>query len=361
MDVLEKAKILGTAGKFDSCGPKSCEVNINSGLGGIYHAKAENKNCKIFKTLIDNSCTFDCKYCSNSTSCKTKKTAYKQEELPKLFNYLNKTMDVDGLFLSSGVSGTADKATQKMIDSVKILRNKYNYKGYVHFKVLPGTSYELIKQASELANRMSINIESPNKTIMSELSSCKDYKTDILRRQAWISKMNLSSGHTTQMIVNNISTDKDILKMVDWEYENLKPKRVYYSAFKPIKGTPLENEKATKISRQNFLYNTDFLMRDYGYKLKEFYSIMDDEMLPIQDPKLAIAMQNFDSPIDINESNYEELIRIPGIGPKSAKYISTKKEKITKYEELQKIGIRLNRAKPFISVNGKKQMMLNQF
>lgn len=340
-----------------------CEVKVNSGLGGIYHAKAEHKTCRLFKTLMDNTCSFDCKYCSNSSTsrCKKNKASYEPKELADLFNHLHKKLSVNGLFLSSAISSDPDKVTEKMIRSVKILRKKYQFKGYVHFKVLPGTSYELIKQASEISTRMSINIEAPNKSVLSELSSCKDYKIDILRRQSWISKFKLTGGQTTQFILNKLSTDKDILKMVDWEYKALSLKRIYFSSFMPVKGTLLENEKPESLLRQNHLYNIDFLMRDYGFKLKEFNPILEEDMLPDEDPKLALAKANFDSPTDINEANYEELIRVPGIGPKTAHNILQSKRKITKYEHLHNFGAHIKRAKPFIEVDGKRQTSLRNF
>lgn len=338
-----------------------CEVKVDKGLGGIYHAKAEHKTCRLFKTLMDNSCMYDCKYCTNSTSsCNNKKASYKPEELVTLFNHLNKNLNVDGLFLSSGISKDPDTATEKMIESVKLLRTRHQFKGYIHFKVLPGTSYELIKQASEYSTRMSINIESPNKDALSQLSSNKDYKIDILRRQAWISKLNIKSGQTTQMIVNRLSTDKDIIKMTKWEYDAFNLKRMYFSSFQPVKGTALENEKKEPMSRQNKLYNVDFLMREYGYKIKEFNAIMNNEMLPNTDPKMAIAIENFDGHIDINQASYDELIRIPGIGPKTANKILSSK-KITKYEQLHKLGSHINRAKPFIEIGGHRQKMLMEY
>jgi len=360
VNTLEKARILGDAGRYDSCGPKACEVKVENGLGGIYHAKAEHKTCRIFKTLMDNSCSFDCRYCSNAAGCSKNKASYEPEEVAGLFDYLVKNLAVEGLFLSSGVSGNPDKATEKMIEAVKIARTKYRFRGYVHFKVLPGTSYELVKQASELSNRMSVNIEAPNSSIMQELSGCKDYSIDILRRQRWISKLGLGGGQSTQMIINDMSTDKDVLKMSDWEYEKLDLRRVYYAAFRPVKGTPLENEKATPLTRQNRLYNSDFLMRDYGYKLKELYEIMDEGMLPREDPKLALAKATFDRPLDLNEASYEELIRVPGIGPKTAKTIILNGG-VKKYEELHKLGGWVKRARPFIEINGKRQSMLGDF
>lgn len=359
MDTYKKAQILGAAGSFDSCGPKMCEVNVNSGLNGIYHAKAEHKTCRIFKTLMDNTCKFDCKYCQNSNG-KCKKVAYSPNELVTLFDYLHKKLAVEGLFLSSGVNGDPDKVTEKMIEAVTKLRYEKKFKGYIHFKVLPGTSYSLMKQASSLANRMSINLEAPNRNVMSELSSCKDYKIDILRRQSWISRFNLRGGQATQMILNNLSSDKDVLKMANWEYNNLGLRRVYYSAFKPIKDTPLEGEKAESPFRQNKLYNVDFMLREYGFKLKEFYSMMDDGMLPAGDPKMALAKANFEGALDINSATYDELLRVPGIGPKTALEIK-RQGKITKYEQLARFGVRIERAKPFLDVDGKRQAMLGEF
>jgi len=360
MNTLEKAKILTNSGEYDSCGPKMCQVNVNSGLGGIYHAKAEHKTCRIFKTLMDNTCTFDCKYCANAKGCSRKKAKYEPEELAKVFIHLHTKLDVNGLFLSSGVGADVDKTTEKMVEAVRILRFKYKFKGYIHFKALPGVSYSLIKQASELSSRMSINIEAPNKGVLNELSSCKDYKIDILRRQSWISKFKLSGGQATQLILNRLSTDKDVMKMMDWEYDNLNMRRIYFSAFRPVKGTPLENDKPESLIRQNHLYNVDFLRRKYGFELKEFSQIMDDGMLPKEDPKLALAKANFEGAIDINQASYSELIRIPGIGPKTAERI-TSGARIMKYEDLHKLGGWVKRAKPFISVDGKRQKMLCEF
>ncbi|NQU98860.1 helix-hairpin-helix domain-containing protein [Candidatus Woesearchaeota archaeon] len=360
MDVFEKARILGNSGKYDSCGPKACQVDVEKGIGGIYHAKAEHKTCRIFKTLMTNTCSFDCKYCSNSAGCKKKPATFKQEELAKFFNYLNHKLDIDGLFLSSGVPGDPDIMTEKMISTVRLVRNKYNFRGYVHFKVLPGTSYELVKQAAEFSNRMSVNIEAPNSSVLSEFSSTKDFKNDILKRQKWISQLGLGSGQATQMIINHMSTDKDVLKMMNWEYGELKLKRMYFSAFRPVKGTPFENEKAESHTRESHLYNVDFLVRRYNYKFKEFNEVLNDDMLPREDPKLALAKLTFDGPVDINEASYDELIRIPGIGPRTAQRILAG-EKIRKYEDLHKLGGWVERAKPFIEVDGKRQTNLIEF
>lgn len=359
MDIMQKAKLLGDAGHFDSCGPKQCEIKVKNSLSGLYHAESENRNCVMLKTLMSSSCTYDCKYCPNSTRSREKNPVeYTPEELAKLFNYTRTKLNTNGLFLSSGVTNNPDVAMEKMIDAVKIVRKTFN--GYVHMKILPGASLDKVKQAAELSDRLSINIETPNSSTLKEMSDCKDYKADILRRQAWISKMRISQS--TQMIVSSHSTDKEVLSMTSWEYDSLKVSRVYYSAFQPVKNTVMENERPESYNRQNRLYNADFLLNKYGFQKKEIFSIMDDGMLPRGDPKLAIAMANNEH-IDVNEATYDELIRIPGIGPKTAQMIIARRkaEKITRYSQLEFMGSLLERSKPFMDVGGRRQALLSEF
>lgn len=365
MDILEKARILSSAGKYDSCGPKMCEVNIRKGLN-ICYAKAEHKTCRIFKTLMTNSCKMDCKYCENSCSGARRKEEYSPDELAYIFDYLHTSLNVNGLFLSSGFSDDPDIVTEKMIDAVKLIRNKHSFRGYIHFKVLPGTSYDLIRRAAKLVDRMSINIEAPNSSVMKELSSCKDFRVDILRRQKWIAKCiskSKSLSQVTQVMVTRHASDEEIMKIMLKQYDS-GLKRVYYSAFRPVQGTAMEKEKAEPLSRQNHLYNVDFLLRKYDYKIQDFRGILEEGMLPDEDPKLAIAKANFESPVDINEASYEELIRIPGIGITTARRILSYRKtdkKITRYEEILNLGAVVKKAKPFIVVDGKRQKMLSEF
>ncbi len=371
MNILDKVKILGDAGKYDNCASSASKrkVDVKDGIGnaakgGLCHSFINGRCVSLYKTLYTNACSFDCKYCENS-SCNKRVAKFTPDELAKTFMKLYITNCVEGLFLSSGIVQNPDKTTEEMIQAVNLIRNRYNFHGYIHFKVLPGTSKELIKQASEFSDRLSINLEAPNKNRLNEVSSVKNFKTDILRRQAWIKRMKLPAGQTTQLVVGaSDETDLEILKMVDWEYENFDLKRAYYSAFIPVPKTAFENKQKTMLNREHKLYSVDFMLRTYGMELKEFKQIMDDGNLPKEDPKLVLARENFSGPVDINESSYSELIRVPGIGPLSAKkIISLKKSgcKIKKYEELHNIGIVLKRAKQFISVNGCRQRMLGEF
>ena len=352
---IKKVRLLENV--YDVCGGSRKE-----GLGFIYDASTPRGKCPLYKTLISNKCSYDCKYCNNRAGCDKYRADFEPEELAKTFIYLQRKHKLEGLFLSSAVNREPDKTTEKMLQAVRLVRNKYSYQGYIHFKILPGVSFDLIKQASEYADRLSINIECPNKGRLTQLSSNKEYKTDILRRQAWIKK--LHDNQTTQMVIGVADeTDLEVLRMMEWEYKTFDLKRIYYSAFRPLKGTPLENKAPESLLRQNRLYNVDFLIHKYNYNFKEFKEIMIDEMLPKRkDPKLAIALHNFE-PVEINEAEYSELIRVPGIGLKTAEKIiqTTANKKLKKRIELKQLGVILKRADPFIKIDGSYQKKLSLF
>jgi len=369
MNTLSKAQVLGDAGKYDVCGGEICKPPEFTGglqnLPGIIKAKTQNGHfCSLLKTLYTNSCHFDCKYCANRQgNCQKKITQYKPEELANLFKTLVNKRIVTGLFLSSGIAGDPDKTTEGMLEAVKIIREHYHFNGYIHFKVLPGTDHDLVKQASEYATRMSINIEAPSRHRLNELSSVKEMNSDIIKRQRWIRQLRLTSGQTTQMIVGaNNETDLEVLRMARWEYENVNLRRVYYSAFSPVKHTPLENNKAEAQSRANRLYNSDWLLRIYKYDFKLIREILVDEMLPNKDPKILIAEKTIDEPININEAAYEELLRVPGIGPVTARNIVQFREehKLTS-KNIKHSGIIMKRAAPFIRVGNEIQKKLVAF
>lgn len=372
MNTVQKISILADSAKYDTCASSASSRKIktndrigNVAAGGICHSFTQDGRCiSLYKTLYSNSCSFDCKYCTNSTGCNKRRATYKPEELAKVFMALYIRNYVEGLFLSSAVVRDPDFTTQRMIDTVRILREKYKFMGYIHFKIIPGTSYELIKQATEFSDRLSVNLEAPNKSRLSEISDVKDFHIDILRRQRWIKNMKIPSGQTTQLVVGaSDETDNELLKMVNWEYDNFNLKRGYYSAFLPVPNTPLETKNKTPLLREHRLYNVDFMIRKYGIPLKDFTSIMDNGMLPGCDPKVALAEQTLDGPVDVNESSFDDLIRVPGIGQLSAKRIMgfRKSQMIKKYEQLHNIGVVLKRAKPFIKVNGVCQKRLGDF
>lgn len=353
---MDLQKLRQLESTFDVCGSKG-------GLSHVYDASTPRGTCPLMKSLMSNKCGFDCKYCVNNRKTRQNNLEFTPKEMADTFLMLYSERKVEGLFLSSAVFKDPNFMTEKMLETVEILRFKYNYKGYIHFKVLPGVSYDYVKRASKLANRMSINLESPNKYRLSELSSNKDYKNDILRRQAWIKR--LHPNQTTQMIVGACDeTDLEILKMAEWEYRNFQLKRVYYSSFRPIAGTEMQNKKAESLDRQNRFYNVDYMLRKYGVGFAEFKEIMDCEMLPKGDPKVHLANSYFDSAIDLNEASYEEIIRVPGIGPKTANKIieiQNTSQRLNSREEIAKAGVILKRAMPFLRIDGYTQKRLAEY
>jgi len=374
MNTLEKVKVLGEAGKWDTCASTSSNRQArgtdrigNVIAAGICHSFTEDGRCvSLYKTLMTNRCSLDCRYCQNSTRCSARKTAeYEPEELAKVFMHLYMTNHVEGLFLSSGIAGDPDSTTERMLEAVRLIRDGYKFQGYVHFKILPGTSRELIKQAGELSDRLSVNLEAPGKSRLAEVTDMKDYNIDILRRQRWIGDTRPPSGQTTQLVVGGSGeTDLEILETARWEYERMSLRRVYYSAFTPIRETPMGCRDRTPLQREHRLYQVDFMMRKYDIPLSEFNPIMEDGNLPDGDPKIRLALQNRDGPVDLNEAGYGELIRVPGIGPASARRIMDLRGSniaITKRSQLKSMGVVLKRAEPFIRLNGHTQARMSDY
>jgi predicted DNA-binding helix-hairpin-helix protein len=357
MNLSDKARILSDAGKWDLCSPLH---GSQGGLipGSIYTTFAGGQQIQLFKTLMSNVCVFDCKYCQNP-HCK-KPVMFEPQELAQVFKELHDSGQVSGLFLSSGIFKDPAYTTENMIEAVKLIRQWFN--GYIHFKVLPGTSKEHVKQASELANRLSINIEAPSKQRLDELSSVKDFKKDIIKQQEWIKEVHPKSGQTTQMIVGaGNETDLELLKTAEWEYEKMGLSRVYYSAFKPIPETPLEGQAATARTREHKLYSVDFMMRQYGIPLKDFKAILIDGNLPGGDPKINLALEKFGEPVDPLQADYEKLLRVPGIGPVRAQTITLMRELDIplNQQNLKKIGIK--RSEPFLRLEGHSQKKLEEY
>ena len=368
---LGKIKVLGQGTAKDTCGcsytkkgrdvqPREIEEILNS---GVFKASLPNgKKVSLFKTLFTNYCTHQCNYCSNAVNClkKSKVYSYTPLELAKLTIFLYKEGYIHGLFLSSGIGRDEDTTMEKMLETVRLLREKYGFKGYIHLKILPGSSREYIKEGMELANRVSLNIEAPTKLYMDELSPTKNYPNDILLRQRYIKeiakKMKKPTSQTTQLVVGaGGESDKTIFKRVLREYKEIEVKRVYYSAFVPLQGTGFERRAKQPQWREHRLYQLDWLYRVYNFKEKELIHVFDENgFLPNADPKLALARSVLSEPLDPNEASYKELIRVPGIGPTSAKRILLirKKEKIRKKEQIAKLGVVIKRASPFLKIGG---------
>jgi predicted DNA-binding helix-hairpin-helix protein len=269
---------------------------------------------------------------------------------------------VEGLFLSSGITKKIDTMQERMVQTVEILRKKYQFKGYVHLKVLPGVSANAMEESLLMADRVSINMEAPNPARLKKLSDMKDF-IGMLSQLKWIKERKLAhpnlirAGTITQFVVGGADeSDREILSATERLYGDLNLRRAYFSAFSPLPDTPLENHAPTPLIREHRLYQADWLMRFYGFKMQEL--VLDETgNLPLdQDPKKVWALAHPDFfPLEVNTAPYELLLRVPGIGPTSAKRIVAvrRSSSITDLQQLTRLGVVAKRAASHLLLKGR--------
>ena len=322
----------------------------------IYEAAARGKCVPLLKTLLTSHCRNECAYCAFRAGRKCLRTSWEPEKLAKVTMYLWNKGRIRGLFLSSSVARDPDHITERQLEVLTLLR-EMGYSGYIHLRIMPGTSRHYIKEAVKLADRIGVNIEAPSEELFAELCPDKgSFKEDILKRLEWITEeikglrkdrqiLNFGFGKAgidTQIIVG-ATEDNDLqhVRTTEWLYRKMGLRRVYYSGFEPINQTPLENRPPCPPWREYRLYQASFLIRDYGISAKELEQIMNDKgFLPNVDPKVALAKVHPEIfPIDLNTANFKEIVRIPHIGPATAKkIIEYRKIKPIKYlSDLEKI------------------------
>jgi putative DNA modification/repair radical SAM protein len=375
--LTEKLTILADAAKYDvSCSSSgSSRKNENKGLGdamgsGICHAYTEDGRCvSLLKILLTNHCIFDCAYCVSRKSNDIKRAAFTVQEVVDLTINFYRRNYIEGLFLSSGIFKNADYTMERLVRIAKKLRQEHNFNGYIHLKAIPGASDELLKQAGLYADRLSVNIEMPTEQSLKLLAPDKNRKDMIAPMKYLKSSIEENredkklfkttplfapAGQSTQMVIGATpENDMQILWMANQFYDKMKLKRVYYSGYVPISndnrlpaiGTPVP------IIRENRLYQADWLIRFYGFKVEEIVN-EDNPLLDTDiDPKLSWALRNLNVfPLDVNKADLSLIMRIPGIGVGSAKKIVTARKfnKIT-WDHLKKFGIAVNKARNFIT------------
>lgn len=331
--------------------------------GGIHTSPLPGGgSIRLLKVLQTNICEFDCFYCEHRASRDVPRTYVSPEELAQTFMMLHRKHLVEGLFLSSGITKKIDTMQERMVQTAEILRKKYQFKGYIHLKILPGASAAAMEQSMRLADRVSINMEAPSPTRLKKLSRMKDF-IGMLAQLKWIKDQKLAhpnlirAGVITQFVIGAADeSDRELLSATERLYQDLSLRRAYFSAFSPIPDTPLENHPPTPLTREHRLYQADWLMRFYGFKMNEL--ILDTEgNLPLEyDPKQAWAMAHPDFfPIEVNVAPYELLLRVPGIGPISAKRIAAIRRScsLTDPRQLTRLGVVTKRAAPFLLLKGR--------
>ncbi|MDO4771281.1 putative DNA modification/repair radical SAM protein [Porphyromonas sp.] len=373
---IEKLKTLAEAAKYDvSCASGgSSRKNTSGSIGnasgwGICHSFTPDGRCiSLFKILLTNHCIYDCAYCSNRRSNDIKRTMFTPEELAELTIEFYRRNYIEGLFLSSGVIRNPDYTMEQMLRVVTLLREVHRFNGYIHMKSIPGASRELVAKAGTYVDRMSVNLEIPSEENLKLLAPEKDYAS-VFGPMSFIHQGMLASieeqkkfrsapkfvpaGQSTQMIIGATpDSDKQILTLASALYRRPSFKRVYYSGYIPINSgdSRLPALQTPPLIRENRLYQADWLMRFYHFNAEEIVDDLHPDLDLDVDPKMGWALRHPEYfPVDLNRAPYEVILRVPGIGVKSAKLIlASRRFGMLHSFQLKRMGVVMKRAQYFI-------------
>ncbi len=395
MTVSEKLKILTDAAKYDVACTSSGVDRTNSGQGmgdahacGICHTFSSDGRCvSLLKILFTNECIFDCRYCVNRKSNDVPRASFTPDEICELTMQFYRRNYIEGLFLSSGIIKSPDFTMGLIYEALWKLRNQYRFFGYIHVKAIPGASKEIIERIGFLADRMSVNLELPTKQALAQLAPNKNFQ-NIMRPMNQIREgiQNLlpdkkggyelttrggkkkqsafvPAGQSTQMIIGATpETDYQLMTVTEYMYQKMKMKRVFYSAFVDVN----RNIDAPAVVgpnpllREHRLYQADWLLRYYGFHVKELLNEQHQNFNVALDPKCDWAVNHLECfPVEIMKADYYLLLRVPGIGVRSAKRIvSARRYTMLDFQSLKKMGVVLKRAAYFITCSGKTMFPL---
>ena len=383
MDMEEKLRILADSAKYDAACTSSGVDRAgghSDGIGnaaacGICHSFASDGRCiSLLKILMTNYCLFDCKYCVNRRSNDVPRARFTPEEIAELTINFYRRNYIEGLFLSSGIIQSPDYTCEQLIEALSLLRSKYKFRGYIHVKAIPGADSELINRLGILADRISVNIELPSQKSLNTLAPDKSKKSILLPMNQISTRIKENSteivqyrhapkfapaGQSTQMIIGATpDSDYQILRLTEAMYQKYSLKRVFFSAYVPVGDQKLLPSKETKppLLREHRLYQADWLLRFYGFTASEILDEKHTDFNPLLDPKCNWAVHHPECfPVEINKAPYEMLLRVPGIGVKSAQRIITaRRQAKLDYCDLKKLGVVLKRANYFIICKGKR-------
>lgn len=381
MDLAQKLEILADSAKYDvACTSSGVERAGHQGsLGscraaGICHSFTPDGRCvSLLKVLYSNACCYDCSYCVNRRTNDIPRATFTPRELAELTIGFYRRNYIEGLFLSSAVLGSPDATMEKMIEALRILRQEYRFNGYIHAKAIPGADPQLVERLGLLADRLSVNIELPSATSLSRLAPDK-HKAGILRPMGQIAQRTAQNrrelavyrhapafapaGQSTQMIIGATpETDLHILRLTEGLYRKYALKRVFFSAYLPVVPDPRLPAVTAKppLLREHRLYQADWLLRYYQFSAAEILNDEEPNFDPYLDPKCNWALRHPEFfPVEVNTATKAQLLRVPGIGPKSVQRIlAARRQQHLGMDELKRIGVVLKRARYFITCNGK--------
>lgn len=382
MELEEKLRILGAAARFDvTCSSRNSRTVDGESVGGrrsapgLYYTWSADGRClPVLKILLSNRCVYECAYCVNRASVDRPRASFTPGEVVDItMSYYRRGL-VRGLFLSSAVWVSPDYTMERMVLAAKKLRRECGFRGYIHLKVIPGASPELIREAGMHADRLSVNIELPSEASLRRLAPDKR-KKDILSPMGEINRLVLEhqelrasppssreysflrGGQTTQLIVGATpENDLEIMGLAEELYHRYGLRRVYYSAFFPVSDDPrLPPVREPPLLREHRLYQADWLIRRYGFEVRELLDEPRPNLEEDLDPKSAWALRNLHYfPVEVNKADYLELIRVPGIGMRSARrIIFARRHHSLDLHSLARLGVVVKRARYFITCNGK--------
>ena len=334
------------------------------------------KRITLLKSLLTSACERDCYYCPFRAGRDMRRLTFKPDEFAGTFMNVFNAGVAQGIFLSSGIVSGGVRTQDQLIDTAEILRHKLGYRGYIHLKIMPGAERDQVLRAMQLADRVSINLEAPNTHRLGLLAPGKEFTEELVWPLHWVEGIRRSMpahlgwygrwpSSVTQFVVGGAGeSDLELVLVSQQLYRQARLGRVYYSAFNPVPDTPLENLPAASPLREHRLYQASFLLRDYGFYTEDL-PFDAQGFLPLDtDPKLAWARSNLaGQPIDVNSARREDLLRIPGVGPKGVQAIlsARRKRSLNDLTQLRKLGIHVDRLVPFILLNGRRPVYQQSF
>jgi len=370
MDAVGKLKLLGPATRFEPAEevtfsrPPPKRRRADELAECVHHAVMPGgKRIALLKTLLTSACERDCHYCAFRQGRDFRRATFSPDELARLFMQLHRSGAVEGIFLSSAIAGGGPCTEDRLIAAAEILRRRYAFEGYIHLKIMPGAERDQIERAMRLADRVSVNLEAPNTRRLSNLAPHKRFDEELLQRLRWIDEIRRRRpgrwpSSTTQFVVGaGDESDVELLTTTEFLHREVGLTRTYFMAFTPVPNTPLEDHPPTSPWREHRLYQASFLLRDYGFTSEELPFDRSGNLPLESDPKLAWARRHLtQAPVEVNTASREELLRVPGIGPKSADKIRKARchGKLGDISDLGKLGITTKRSAPFILLNGRR-------
>lgn len=361
--LTERMRLLAEGTKYDSCNQSA-----------VCHAFGPDGRCiQLYKTLLTNSCSGECTYCPNRCMRETTRASLTPQEIAKITWSFYRRNAIEGLFISSGIIGDAERTAQKQLEVVELLRGQ-GFKGYIHVRLMPGTPKYLLEQIADHANKFGVNAETTSSINYSEICPNFDYKNDVLQRLRWTRDLiekkrsqvrgrRIVGANDTQFVVGAAEeSDREIIKTVNKFMDKYELRRPYFMSFDPVPDTPMENGTPSPKWREIRLYQASYLLKDYGLRASNFEDIYDDSgLLADDDPKMLMARAHPERfPVDINHASLDDLLMVPGIGPISAQRI-IKARPISSEQELARMGVVVSRARPFMEIEGCRQTNLASF